>query len=54
MNPDGLGYVAVVKGETVKVTAQRAEGFLSQPANWQLDQDIKNVVPTPPTAKGSN
>ena len=41
VDPEGLGYVEVLYGDTLDVQADVARSLLEQPANWELV-----VVPT--------
>lgn len=49
VDPDGLGEITVVLGETIKIPADRAAAFLEQPANWRLAEPEKKAAP--PAAK---
>lgn len=38
VDPDGLGEITVVKGETITVEVSVASGLLAQPNNWRVNQ----------------
>lgn len=48
VDPDGLGWVEVVREQTISVPAEYAASILEQPANWVVSEPVAPIKPTQP------
>lgn len=54
LDPDGLGDISVVFGETIQVPKDVAYEMLKQTSNWEFVKPVSPVTPSKSTPEGSN